>query len=68
MRAFLIPATVVLIVAIGGIGRAQHDTHGSDKLDVAALQKMVSEMLPSSKDAPSTRCLAATPTWILCAA
>ena len=35
MRAFLIPATVVLIVAIGGIGRAQHDTHGSDKLDAA---------------------------------
>ena len=55
MRAFIIAATAGLIVAIGGIGWAQHDTHESGKLDAAALQKMVSEMLPGPKDAPSTR-------------
>jgi uncharacterized protein (DUF305 family) len=55
MRAFLIPATAVLIVAIGGISWGQHDTHGSGKSDAAALQKMVGEMLPAPSDSPSTR-------------
>jgi uncharacterized protein (DUF305 family) len=54
MRAFFIAATAAMIVAIGGTGWAQHDTHASGKLDVAALQKMVSAMLPGPKDAPST--------------
>src|SRR5687767_11419282 len=55
MRSFLIAAAAALSIVIGGIGWAQHDTHGSGKLDAAALQKMVSEMLPGPNAAPSSR-------------